>query len=110
MGDGQSRTRVPTAGRRGWTRVPRGQGDVRGGSPGVRGPERWRGRGHPGGDIRDGEGDPQFRISAPGAVFSVPAAGAPLPVPAAVAGCGARFPVPVPGPTAPGGAAPPRRT
>lgn len=61
-------------------------------------------------DIRDGEVDPQFRISVPGAVFTVPVAGGLLPVPVALPWCGVRFPVPVPGPTAPGGAAPPRRT
>lgn len=63
-----------------------------------------------GGDIRDGEGDPQFRISVPGAVFPVPVAGGLLPVPVALPWCDARFPVPVSGPTAPVGAAPPRRT
>lgn len=91
----------------------RGPRETSGGSPSLRGPGRWGGRGHPGGpggDIRDGEGGSLSSESQYPAPFSRCRASGLLPVPVGIPWSGARFPVPVPGPTAPGGAAPPRRT
>lgn len=93
-----------------WGWVPRGQGDVSGGPPpcgDVGAGEGGAAQAVQGGDIRDGGagGDPQFWISVPGAMFPVRFSRCPWP---SLVRC--RFPVPVPGPTAPVGAAPPRRT